>query len=365
LRDTTLDKIALTFYDLLKPEHDYYKGWNMMHFAALQTDLSVHPPVLADAERVVALINAYDRIVLGKADQSLDELRGEWEMPTLNLEQDARIVEADGQVVGYAIVESEMRPGRPFLDVFVHPDFEGRGIGEALLAWGESRARQSFTKLPADARVDLQAAAVSTDSHYKPLLTSAGMQPIRHHWRMEIELTGQPSQPAWPSGITVRPANLEQDARAVMQVRRAAFKDHWGNVERPFEEHFAEWLHIWQHGGAFDPALWFLALDGATIAGISLCRPQRGDETDLGWVVTLGVMRPYRRQGLGMALLLHSFNAFYQRGKRRVGLGVDAASLTGATRLYQRAGMHIAEQIDIYEKELRPGRDLSTHNLTD
>jgi mycothiol synthase len=61
-----------------------------------------------------------------------------------------------------------------------------------------------------------------------------------------------------------------------------------------------------------------------------------------------------------VALLQHSFRELYARGQKKVGLGVDAASLTGATRLYERAGMHVARQYDTYEKELRPGRDLST-----
>jgi ribosomal protein S18 acetylase RimI-like enzyme len=61
-----------------------------------------------------------------------------------------------------------------------------------------------------------------------------------------------------------------------------------------------------------------------------------------------------------LALLQHSFAEFYRRGMRRVGLGVDAQNLTGALRLYERAGMHSdpARQHCIYEKELRPGIDL-------
>jgi hypothetical protein len=37
--------------------------------------------------------------------------------------------------------------------------------------------------------------------------------------------------------------------------------------------------------------------------------------------------------------VLHSFQAFRQRGWTRGTLGVDASSPTGATRLYERAGM--------------------------
>jgi hypothetical protein len=58
---------------------------------------------------------------------------------------------------------------------------------------------------------------------------------------------------------------------------------------------------------------------------------------------------------------------FWKRGKLKVGLGVDAQSLTGATRLYQKAGMHSDQerQISIFEKELRPGEELSTQSIVD
>jgi mycothiol synthase len=46
-----------------------------------------------------------------------------------------------------------------------------------------------------------------------------------------------------------------------------------------------------------------------------------------------------------------------------VTLGVDSQSLTGALRLCEKAGMHIRHQYDRYEKELRPGVDLSMQEL--
>jgi hypothetical protein len=66
-----------------------------------------------------------------------------------------------------------------------------------------------------------------------------------------------------------------------------------------------------------------------------------------------------------MALLRHAFGAFYRRGQPKVGLGVDADSLTGATRLYERAGMRVSERIARFEKELRPGTILSTQALSE
>ena len=78
----------------------------------------------------------------------------------------------------------------------------------------------------------------------------------------------------------------------------------------------------------------------------------------------LSVRRPWRRKGLGMALLYHSFGEFYRRGTRKVGLDVDSQNLTGATRLYERVGMRVNRQYDSYEKELRPGIELSTQSLS-
>ena len=78
----------------------------------------------------------------------------------------------------------------------------------------------------------------------------------------------------------------------------------------------------------------------------------------MGWIRALSVRRPWRRKGLALALLLHSFRDFKEREKARAGLGVDATNLTGATGLYEKAGMHVALQYDFYEKELRPGINL-------
>jgi len=63
-----------------------------------------------------------------------------------------------------------------------------------------------------------------------------------------------------------------------------------------------------------------------------------------------------------------SFEEFYQHGKLKVDLVVDAQNLMDATQLHQRTGMYVARQYDIYEKVLHVvhelpastgGRDLS------
>ena len=77
-----------------------------------------------------------------------------------------------------------------------------------------------------------------------------------------------------------------------------------------------------------------------------------------GLAIQLAVLRPWRKRGMGLALLRHTFAAFYQRGICQVGRGVDAQSLTGAQRLYERPGRHSAARFAGYEKGLRAGKDL-------
>jgi hypothetical protein len=47
----------------------------------------------------------------------------------------------------------------------------------------------------------------------------------------------------------------------------------------------------------------------------------------------------------------------------RIGLDVDADSLTGATRLYAEVGMRVERRHELWEKELRPGLESATESL--
>ncbi len=162
---------------------------------------------------------------------------------------------------------------------------------------------------------------------------------------MAIDLDGEPAAPRWPDGVSVRTFG-PGDERTFYDVHQETFQDHWEHVHRPYDE----WAHWMLAPERHHPELWFLAA-GDEPAGIAICRP---DETleGVGWVAILGVRRPWRRRGLGRALLLHSFAEFGRRGFRQVVLGVDAESVTGAVRLYEEAGMHVAHRFDSYEKQL-------------
>ena len=159
----------------------------------------------------------------------------------------------------------------------------------------------------------------------------------------------------FPAGIEVSPFVIGKHAIAAWQADNEVFRDQWGSHEFTYED----WCQRKFGNPNFDPSLWMVAWDGrsAQIAGFSQNRFRKG----IGWIGTIGVRRPWRKKGLGLALLQHSFGEFYKRGTKTIGLGVDAQNPTGATRLYQKAGMYAASEFVTYEKELRPGRELDEH----
>jgi mycothiol synthase len=218
-------------------------------------------------------------------------------------------------------------------------------------------------KVPEDVRVSIHA---WNNHSWKPaadLFEDFGLKVIRNFYTMAIDMEEVPPAPVWPEGITVRTYNHPEDAEAVYRAYEDAFQDHYGHIEVNFKEGFERFQQLRFNDEGFDPDLWYLAMDGDEIVGTSLCRIYSGEDKNDGQVSTLGVRRPWRRKGIALALLHHSFGELWERGKKHVNLGVDAESLTGAVDLYEKAGMHIHHQTDLYELELRPGRELSKMEL--
>jgi mycothiol synthase len=298
------------------------------------TTLTVRPPTLDDLVAVVDLGNAFERAFLGAESFTPGEIADEWRH--LDLERDAWLVFApDGRLAGYATLE-DRGEARFMSDGYVHPELRGQGVGDKLVDLAEERAVERGA-------VSVQNTIVSADAAAVEVLEGRGYRPVRHFYRMAMELGDEAPEPEWPEGIRVEQFD-ESQAPAFHEAIEDAWQDHWDYVPRPFRQFQERMLE----GSRYDPSLWTVAWAGEEIAGGTICE---AGLYDMGWVRSLSVRRPWRRQGLGMALLLNAFRDFHRRGERRVGLGVDAESPTGATRLYERAGMHVVEETAIYRKD--------------
>ncbi|HEX6800069.1 MAG TPA: GNAT family N-acetyltransferase [Ktedonobacterales bacterium] len=324
-----------------------------MEMVEIPAGYALRPPVESDISAILALLAAHDIAQSGFADAWTEEdIQQEW--GRLDVRRDAWVIVApDGSLAAYARLQDE-GSGHLEADGYVHPEHWDRGLGTALVRLTEQRARELVPGAPEGVRVALSNNVVANAAAANELLVALGYHLVRGFWRMGIELADEPEAPTWLEGITLCAFERGRDERRVFDCVEEAFADHWGHVPHPFEEWIAR-----TDRSDFDPSLWLLAEEGNQLAGVALCRRR----PDGGWVNSLAVRRPWRRRGLGEVLLRQAFRELYLRGERSVGLGVDAQSLTGATRLYERAGMRVTLQIASYEKELRPGVDLSTQTL--
>ena len=330
----------------------------------LPAGYTARPVTMSDLEAAVDLFNRYSRAVEGVDQITVESLRHEWEMPVFNIETDTMAVfTEDGQIVAY----NEFYASAPYVRYhswgLTDHAHQARGLGSFLVEWMQERGRRTLEKAPADARVTL---GQSFNHKVEPagrLLAANDMKMVRNFYTMQIDFDGDPQPANLPEGITIRTVENDDDFRAAVHGVYESFRDHWGMVDEPFDSFLKRWNENVKTDPKFDQSLWFLAMDGDEVAGVSLCWDHIDEDPERGWVGSLGVRRPWRKHGLGLALLQYSFVTLAKRGKPRVGLGVDASSLTGATRLYERAGMRVVRQFDVYEIELRAGKDYTTQTV--
>lgn len=316
----------------------------------------IRRPTQSDAKAVAELMALVDLEELGKAETTLEDVLTDWQASGFDLQTDAWLVLApdtdDGgneRVVGYEEVYNRSCHAHLDGDGYVHPQYRGLGIGTVLLRLAEARARQHIPLAAPEAKVRLLNGLDAKDRAGRRLHENEGYQAVRYFYRMQIEMDKAPPAAEWPPGILLRPFQPAMHTRPVYDALEEAFRDHWGYTPG----NFGDWVKKRTEYEGFDPTLWAVAWDGDRIAGASLARMRWG----AGWISQLAVRRPWRRLGLGLALLQHTFGQFYRREARQVALGVDAENPTGATRLYEKAGMRVLHEFVAYEKALRPGRD--------
>lgn len=295
---------------------------------------ALSPAVASDAEAVTEVAVALETALYGATTYSQADLEDEWS--GLDLERDALVLREGERVVGYGALEE--RGELCHAEGQVHPDVHGRGIGRMLATALEHHAAERGARR-------IHNRVFEADAPGRDLLASLGYEPVRVFREMRVDLDAPPPAPAWPGGLRPTPFDPERDARAFHAAHQEAFADHWEFAPRPFDT----WAGRFLEGDQFDPALWCVVRDGDDIAAGTI---STGATYGGGFVHVLFTRRPWRRQGVGAALLHDAFGRFWERDERSIGLGVDAASATGAFRLYERAGMSPALGWVHFEKVL-------------
>ncbi len=284
--------------------------------------MELRAPRVDEAAAIAALMSRHAPEPVGE-----ERLVRMWSAPGADRERHGRVVAQDGAAVGYAAVWIR--------DEYTWLELHGEDAPE-LIDWAAGVAAGR-----------IYSGGWEGDDEVRAALVDRGFGLVRHSYRMAIDVDGRLPEPSWPDGIDVR-SFTAGDEHAVYEAHQETFEDTWEHTRQPYEE----WAHWTVDRPDFEPRLWRLAFAGDELAGIALCRTGREEEElGTGWVSILGVRRPWRRLGLGRALLHDAFRVLGESGCSRVVLGVDAASLTGAHRLYESVGMRVLATFDVYQRD--------------
>ena len=288
----------------------------------------------ADAVAVAELARACEHALLGVSVITEGDIRDWWRVTEPG--ENVWLIHGGERLVGAATLWP--RGDAPTVWGDVHPETLGLGLGTALLELAEGRAS------------DLGATAVrnevfAQDETGAALLETRAYRPVRRHYGMRIELGDEaPAEPEWAEGLTVSPFR-DGDGPEFHRVLAETFRDEWGSAPMEYDE----WRRARVEADDVELGIWSLVRDGNEVVAVVRCDVFRYGG---GWVAGLGVREAWRRRGIGLALLQHTLRVFHARGERSVGLGVDSENPTGATRLYERAGMHVEDETVTFEKSL-------------
>jgi hypothetical protein len=285
-------------------------------------------PTDADAPALADLLERHARACFGEQELSEDEVRSWLRMPNLWIQ----VAERDGELVGY--VDAGIDENRFDIDArTLEPE-----VARLMVDAAEAEARRRSTARGCVASPGRRQGRTGGLRRQRRL----ARDPPR--FQMRIDFVGALPSPTGPKG-SLR-GTCARARRSVSGLPRTTPSPTTGTSIR---------------GRSRSGSRSTRSPTASTLrsGGSSTTTRTRGDLDQL--VACLrrphvrvdlhpGTRPPWRRRGLATALLLHSFRDFRERGATRDGLGVDGENTTGAVRLYESVGMHVARRTDVYEK---------------
>ncbi len=296
----------------------------------------------SDFPKMLAIFTSLHAAGQYPGETTIESLRAEYaNLSHTDPRDDVILAEVNGQTVAFCQFYWDRQTATgsyaysiPFR---VDPAWQGKGIEQSLLTWGESRGRHYAAVLPDGNNGFFLTQCREPDRTRFNILIESGYAIDRYYHSMKRPLLDLPEKPV-PAGITVRPA-LPKDFRKIWEAANEAFKDEYGAAD-PTEE----WFQMFKGSSTFQPILWQVAWDGDEIAG-SVLNYISLEENELeghnrGYTEGISVRREWRGRGVASSLICKSMAMFKAMNMDEVALTADTQNPTGAMRLYTNLGYH-------------------------
>lgn len=296
-------------------------------------------PTLQDAQSVYDLMIRCDMRDVGFPDTDIEDLGHDWEQ--INLARDAWLAfDAKGTLHGYSAILPWGEGAR--MVIFDDPGTEDSDLFLGLLLMCEKRAVNIIQEMNNSAKRGIYTHLSDSAVYQRSILEEAGYRIKKYIFNMHKDLSGAQLDSELPQGFSIRTTISGQDEPAIHALMQEAFD--WRERER---QSFEDWKKFMIHPDTFIADLWFLAVKDSEIIGTCLCFKQ----SNIGWIRQLAVKKPYRKLGIGSALLQHSFKTFRALGLSKAGLAVESVN-ANVVNFYLSAGMYKAVHLDEYVKEI-------------
>jgi mycothiol synthase len=236
------------------------------------------------------------------------------------------LVRKDGELVGYAHLDTTDLVDGPSAELVVHPMRRRRGHGHRLVDAVIELVEEH------DPTGRLRLWAHGDHPSASALAIHLGFARHRSLWQMRRSLYAPIDAPILPEGVVLRPFEPGGDDEAWLAVNARAFADHpeqgrWSRVD--LGRRMAE---PW-----FDREGFLLAVRDGELLGFHWTKVHHDGPEPLGEVYVLGVDPAGRGLGLGSALTLAGLRHLRGQGLSQVMLYVDEDNPT-AIRMYEKHG---------------------------
>ncbi len=260
------------------------------------------------------------------------------------------IAELDGKPVGivHARVDPSSQEDKGFISDFcVVPEFRSPRVEEKLLvaAMDELENRgmhliQTWTGIKRDDRIQL--------------LEKQGFTFAYRTIDMEINLADIPSNIGENSTVTIRSLrkDAKEDVETLNWLVNECFKEDPLHHPKTVEETRRSLLH---NPHLKEQEVFFAVFDSTTVGYIGVGIDEKynvENNVKSGRISGIGVLKTYRRRGIGTRLMLEGLKTLRAKGMTKAMLDTADINPTRAITLYEKIGFTVMQEYVTYEKQI-------------
>jgi ribosomal protein S18 acetylase RimI-like enzyme len=270
------------------------------------------------------------------------------------------IIEVNNNPVGFvhAHVDKFREEKKGFIwTLGVIPEFGGQGIEEKL-------AETAIRELKKRGMQVVQSTVEGDLQEQVRVWKKLGFKLVRRGSIMTKGLNEIKSDVGENMNVVLEPLqkDADEDLELLNRLTNECFKEHFNWRPTPLEST----VYLVREDFSWKTQGWFFALlegkhvgfVGAGIGEVDNRASMRAENVERGWILprgwilSIGVLKPYRRTGIGTRLILHGLNFLEAQGMTIAMLGVDDSNVTKAKQLYEKVGFKEVWKQSFYEKNI-------------